>query len=417
MADHHDGLATHPYLQFPENSVGQERVGRLLGRTVVGTAAADFEWLAKVDVLQPFIEIVGANTPWWRLFESAMLSSYMLLTVEFLSTFTYEEREGATPQLPNDAPNEPEPQRISFRMLGNAYGMTLSRFAIVSGLYTPEETHTPAYTDAIRASNEAAQHRWWDSISTVEWDPNLSRGTSIRFPLIRYIHRLIASSITARRDSRERCTGADLYYLHAFVNRTPCPLAHGLADYLSRQGSRAEGAQVTCGAFITKIAQSLGVISDNPQHLGEPVLAKGMGLKVMNGMRLLRKITQGRNSHTYRLIDPIPEPVREEPVPEEGHDDDDGGAGDDDGGAGDQGNIAHEVEHVRYRYRAVRMPPVLSRRIEEMSLEIRRLGRQHRRHDRMLNWQIQMMSSIANSLHIHDPPPYQDDDEDDEDDD
>ncbi|KAL8210458.1 hypothetical protein R6Q57_004895 [Mikania cordata] len=84
--------------------------------------------------------IIGKETPWSRLFEMCYAPQYRLITVEFLSTFIYQPVDpDFQPQ-----PDQPQPpEEISFRLGGESYGMSLRKFAIVSGLYTEEETHMP----------------------------------------------------------------------------------------------------------------------------------------------------------------------------------------------------------------------------------------------------------------------------------
>ncbi|KAD0364776.1 hypothetical protein E3N88_44380 [Mikania micrantha] len=137
--------------------------------------------------------IIGKDTPWSRLFDMTYAPQYRLLTVEFLSTFVFR------PQAPDfqPEPGHPQPAEISFRLCGGSYALSLREFAIVTGLYTEAETDMPIYMTAIHTVDDAVDSAWWPQIGD---DPFVrsARVTRIRDPLIRYLHRCIASSITGR---------------------------------------------------------------------------------------------------------------------------------------------------------------------------------------------------------------------------
>ncbi|KAL8218159.1 hypothetical protein R6Q57_021532 [Mikania cordata] len=188
--------------------------------------AIDYDLLAKLGQLERMTAIIGEDTPWSRLFEMTFAPQYRLITVEFLSTFVFRPRAADQPQAD---PDQPE---VSFRLCGLAYAMSLAEFGNALGLYTEEELKMPIYTSAIHTADDAVVSAWWPRIGD---DPfvRAARVTRIRDPLIRYLHRVIASSITGRGMSQEWCTSQDIFYLYCILSGRPCNVARCLAEYFS----------------------------------------------------------------------------------------------------------------------------------------------------------------------------------------
>ncbi|KAL8244893.1 hypothetical protein R6Q59_011151 [Mikania micrantha] len=172
---------------------------------------------------------------------------YRLITVEFLSTFRYR------PQAPDFQPQPGQPQQaeVSFRLCGAAYHLSLAEFGSVLGLYTEEETHMPIYTTAIHTADDAVVSAWWPRIGDDAFVRS-ARVTRIRDPLIRYLHRCIASSVTGRGMSQEWCTSQDLFFLYCILSGRSCRAcvsrrtSHGSGfDFRSRGGSFGSRGQMT----------------------------------------------------------------------------------------------------------------------------------------------------------------------------
>ncbi|KAL8265084.1 hypothetical protein R6Q59_023214 [Mikania micrantha] len=205
-----DDLVNHPWLQFPQGTVARTKRNRLLKKSMGQQKAIDYDLLTQIGARERMTAIIGEDTPWTRLFEMCYAPQYRLITVEFLSTFIYRPVDpDFQPQL--DQPQPPE--EISFRLCGESYDMSMREFAIVSGLYTEDETHMPIYTTTISTADDDVVSAWWPRIGDEPF-VRAARVTRIRDPLIRYLHRCIASSITGRGMSQEWCTSHDLFFFY-----------------------------------------------------------------------------------------------------------------------------------------------------------------------------------------------------------
>ncbi|KAL8232865.1 hypothetical protein R6Q57_002643 [Mikania cordata] len=140
--DDFDELPHHPWLQFPQRTVTCTKRYRLLKKSMGQQKAIDYDLLTQIGARERMTTITGEDTPWSRLFEMCYAPQYRLITFEFLSTFIYRLVDPDFEPQP-DQPHPPE--EISFRLCGESYDMSLREFAIVSGLYTEEDTHMPIY--------------------------------------------------------------------------------------------------------------------------------------------------------------------------------------------------------------------------------------------------------------------------------
>ncbi|KAL8217275.1 hypothetical protein R6Q57_024112 [Mikania cordata] len=203
--DQIDELMVHPWLQFPQKTVARSRRDRLLRKEMGQQKAIDYDLLAELGQQERMTTIIGEDTPWSRLFEMTFAPQYRPITVEFLSTFVYR------PCGPDYQPQAgAQPSEISFRLCGFAYELSLAEFGNALGLYTEQELTMPIYTTVIHTAGDAVVSAWWPRIGDEPF-VRAARVTRIRDPLIRYLHRVIASSITGRGMSQSGarlCTGS-----------------------------------------------------------------------------------------------------------------------------------------------------------------------------------------------------------------
>nr|GEV82020.1 retrotransposon Orf1 [Tanacetum cinerariifolium] len=85
------------------------------------------------------------------------------------------------------------------------------------------------------------------------------RGGEDRDPKVRLAHRCIATTISGRKESTNRVTEIDLYYLYCiYTNEVICNIPYWLAKYLKSVGDK----NLICGGmFVTKISRSFRVLT------------------------------------------------------------------------------------------------------------------------------------------------------------
>ncbi|KAL8226537.1 hypothetical protein R6Q57_016369 [Mikania cordata] len=180
--------------------------------------------------------IIGEDTPWSRLFEM---------------TFAPHPRAADQPQAD---PGQPE---VSFRLCGDAYAMSLAEFGNALGLYTEEELTMPIYTSAIHTADDAVVSAWWPRIGDEPF-VRAARVTRIRDPLIRYLHRVIAS---------------------------PCNVARCLAEYFSTYYHHQERGLIFGGVYVTRLARANALIDVEPAGM-RTLAASSTGLATSEGGHL-----------------------------------------------------------------------------------------------------------------------------------
>ncbi|MFS7931600.1 hypothetical protein Hanom_Chr04g00357841 [Helianthus anomalus] len=110
-----------------------------------------------------------------------------------------------------------------------------------------------------------------------------------------YFHKMISISITARNKSREWCTNGDLFFLYCLLYKRLCALAHGLAEYFASAHHRQERGLLYGGAYVTRIALSLGYHPKNDRdRVGPTIQPKRMGMNKISGMHVTKKFPCGK---------------------------------------------------------------------------------------------------------------------------
>ncbi|KAK9066413.1 hypothetical protein SSX86_013735 [Deinandra increscens subsp. villosa] len=154
------------YLQFAPGTRARERLQRFRGWTIRGSDVVDVPFLTEIEAVGRYNTIVPQDTPFRRLFDTAGLPTYPLLVLEFLCTFAYRPVDGDFPQAAHDI-MVAEPIAVHFSLFGVEYRYTLRAFAVLSGLYTEDETLSSIYTQAIKAVPEHDLEQWWKSIADI----------------------------------------------------------------------------------------------------------------------------------------------------------------------------------------------------------------------------------------------------------
>ncbi|KAF5814804.1 hypothetical protein HanXRQr2_Chr03g0115241 [Helianthus annuus] len=283
-----EGDPTCPYLQFPQGSRARGRCARLHTIEIGEHVGIDWELLTTLGEVERARDIVGLDTPWSRLFELAMEDSYPELTIEFLSTFTYAPHPADYMEDPNFPVHE-----VTFRLAGQEFQMSVREFAVVTGLYTEPELDTDLYTQAVTMMDRQTLISFWRAISRAPFGKSWQKATTIRDPLYRYLHHVIASTIVPRGSSKEKVNLSDLFFLYCLLRRQPCDLAVSLADYFSTAYHRQLRGQLHTGSYITAIARSLGIVPEHDPLLSDPVPTSRLGRASVSSMQITRTFDVG----------------------------------------------------------------------------------------------------------------------------
>ncbi|KAL8199516.1 hypothetical protein R6Q57_013084 [Mikania cordata] len=291
------------------------------------TLAMSLGVLADVGEAERARAILGQDTPLTRLFDITELPTYRLITVEFLSTFRYRAHQAAVREQEDE---ELRPD-IEFSLCGQHMDMSIERCAVHLGIYYEPETVRDAFTQGLTQGEDGVMRAWWAQIYDTPFTGHRLRATTIRDPLICYIHRCIVTTISGRRQSQEWVTTTDLFYLHSLMTGRPCNLAWCFALYYSSFYHRQECGTLWGGAFVTHSAHTRGMV-DLLQDL-PTIEPRKLDRRTLLNMRLAADIqdlglrfvgSDGRPFQAAQLAViqeqqpedqamPEPDPIREEP--------------------------------------------------------------------------------------------------------
>ncbi|GJY54826.1 hypothetical protein Tco_0446490 [Tanacetum coccineum] len=102
-------------------------------------------------------------------------------------------------------------------------------------------------------------HLFWPNIGDDRFNVGNTKAKSIRDPRIKLAHRCMTMTITGRKETTNRVTEIDLFYLYyIFEEGAVCNTPYWLAKYL--KGVRDKSV-IFGGMFVTKIAQSFGLLT------------------------------------------------------------------------------------------------------------------------------------------------------------
>ncbi|GKE61607.1 hypothetical protein Tco_1511974 [Tanacetum coccineum] len=133
---------------------------------------------------------------------------------------------------------------ISFRLGGCAHSLTLLEFSRRLGLYHAKE------------------------LEEKDRDLHLSRSsiTSVRFPILRVLHKMITYGLCQRTTGYEKIQMNDLWLLSMFEDKHQngyANVAWVIAKWMKIKGAGSQkDSQICCGQFISKIARKSRVLTE-----------------------------------------------------------------------------------------------------------------------------------------------------------
>ena len=196
----HDA-ALHPWLTFPDTIEGaarfRQRLEKLQPKHIDVRPTFDWTFLTHVGLveqIEPYTvhDVEGPEGPTFtchgfdRLFRMSY-PVYEVLTREFFSTFTF----GGSKAMDT---------AVTFRLGGQARQITLAELMWRIGVYTQEETQSQGFADFMESCytihpDEGTLGEFWSRIATTIFIPRDSKESSIRDPVYRLLHKLLARTI------------------------------------------------------------------------------------------------------------------------------------------------------------------------------------------------------------------------------
>jgi hypothetical protein len=202
--------------------------------------------------------------PRWRTVLDIEDEEYAVFTREFFSTFEFRPHLSLT----ND-------QAVVFTLGGQLRHISMADFAVMTGIYTRAETATPEFTESYRCASVRKSRRgisqrdlkaWWPTIGDEDFESQIP-ATYLRDPLHRLLQRVIACTVSARYQGREKLTLADLFVLHCILAPVQGNPAIFLLHELHR--SRIASGRICQGWVVTRLARHYAIVDEYiPRTIG-----------------------------------------------------------------------------------------------------------------------------------------------------
>ncbi|PPR92093.1 hypothetical protein GOBAR_AA28579 [Gossypium barbadense] len=190
----------HPLLQFPR---GAEKELFQILRALYLIVGRCIDWAAIEQVQMTDAIRALLTTDPWELFFGIIEPTYLELTMEICSTF----------HLSTTMTRYDDPGTIQFRLGGLIHQLSVLEFGAALGLYTVEfreENELHALSRHIHVS----PLKCWNMLApnTTSYNPSHSKA-SVLPPSLRYLHAILAHTITERRESTGVVNTHDVYFL------------------------------------------------------------------------------------------------------------------------------------------------------------------------------------------------------------
>ncbi|GJU90264.1 hypothetical protein Tco_1302687 [Tanacetum coccineum] len=228
------------------------RLATLLPKLIYSPQIVDWQLLHKIgcgDEIDQMLKIslkeaqteeeVFFSVAWVRAF-NIREPIYPELCREFYATYEFDEV---------CADNELQSKKIiSFRLGGRAHSLTLLEFARRLGLYHADELEEEGFDTyfqgGLRSDENFNAREYWERIS-LDRDLHLSRSsiTSVRFSILRVLHKMITYGLCQRTTGYEKIQRNDLWLLSMFEDRHQngyANMAWVIAKWMKRKGAGSQ---------------------------------------------------------------------------------------------------------------------------------------------------------------------------------
>ncbi|PPS12746.1 hypothetical protein GOBAR_AA07890 [Gossypium barbadense] len=229
----------HLLLQFPRGP--QEELFQMLrARPLIAGRCINWATVEQVQMADA-VRALLTTFP-WELFFEIIKPTYLELTMELCSTF----------HLQTIMTNYNDPGMMQFRLDRLVRQLSVPEFGVALGLYTEafkEENELHALS---RHINFSPSKCWYTlAPSTAFYNPSLSKA-SVLPPSLRYLHAILAHTITGRRESTAVVNTHDVYFLWCMSQGHVIDLAYFITLRIQHQMERHRKWVISIGPYVTR---------------------------------------------------------------------------------------------------------------------------------------------------------------------
>ncbi|PPR85320.1 hypothetical protein GOBAR_AA35371 [Gossypium barbadense] len=279
----------HPFLQVPLGP--QEKLYQILRARPLGVGryidCATLEQIQLADAIRALL-----TTDPWGLFFEIVEPTYLEFTLELCSTF----------HLQTVKTNFDDLGTVQFYLGGLVRQLSVLEFGIALGLYT-EEFMDDNDLDTLHHHIHYSPWKCWRDLVAASATYNLSCSKASALPpSLRYLHAILAHTLTGRRESTSVVTTHDSYFLWSMANGHVIDLAYFIAFAIRHPTERHRRGVISIGPYVTRLAQHFRLLNIVAQSFSFTLIGQmsSQGISSMLSMMMIEK-RRGTYPPQYRL--------------------------------------------------------------------------------------------------------------------
>ncbi|KAK5835867.1 hypothetical protein PVK06_011581 [Gossypium arboreum] len=159
-----------------------------------------------------------------------------------------------------------DPGTVQFRLGGLIHQLSIPEFGATLGLYK-EEFREENELHALSRHIHFSPSKCWHTLapSTTSYNPSRSKA-SVLPPSLRYLHAILAHTITGRRERTGIVNTHDVNFLWCMSQGHVIDLAYFIALAIQHQKEWHRKGVISIGPYVTRLAQHFGLLNTAAQE-------------------------------------------------------------------------------------------------------------------------------------------------------
>ncbi|PPS14933.1 hypothetical protein GOBAR_AA05644 [Gossypium barbadense] len=164
-------------------------------------------------------------------------------------------------------------------------------FGVALGLYT-DEFMEKENMNVLPCNIHISPSLCWKALAPLSstYDPSHSKASALP-PSLRYLHAILAHTLTGRRESTGVVNTHDAYYLWCMVNAHMTDLAYFIAFAICHQAERHRKGVISIGPYMMRLARHFGLLNTVAQSSTLTLIGQmsPQGITTMLHMRMIER--------------------------------------------------------------------------------------------------------------------------------
>ncbi|XP_027081029.1 uncharacterized protein [Coffea arabica] len=214
--------------------------------------------------------------------------AFVELVREFYAIFEFDLPTGYTVSTPNV---------IRFRLMGQEFHHSITDFNLALGFidqaYVESREYTESAYDYVQPFFSHYRHIWEEmSMDRNNYDPRLSKGSYLKDPASRYIHRFLAYSFSGRRDSSGILSKSKFFFIWCMHNNIKVNLGCWLTSQFKSILPKKKRPLIL-GSYTTHLAVNLHVLDLSNHDLHVACQMEPLDILYLEKIGLVREGNDG----------------------------------------------------------------------------------------------------------------------------